>query len=84
MDKDDCIGTAYQPIGGGYAYASLRVGLTVINPQGRSIYIQPGDDEAAMRANIEALDEVSLDPEDGGRSILADMLLYDYFTGGDE
>lgn len=80
MDKRDCIGTSYMPIGGGYAYCALRVGLVIRNPEGREIYIQPGDDEAAMRANIEALDEVSLDPDEGGRAILTDMLLGEYFA----
>jgi hypothetical protein len=80
MEKRDCIGTAYQPLGGGYAYASLRVGLTVRNPEGREIYIQPGDDESAMRANLEALDEISLDSDDEKRGIIADMLLGEYFA----
>lgn len=39
MKKQDCTGTAYQPIGGGYAYASLRVGLTIRNPSGAEIYM---------------------------------------------
>lgn len=80
MTAEECIGTSWMPIGGGYAYCALRVGLVVRNPEGRDIYIQPGDDEAAMRANIEALDEVTLDPEDGGRAILSDMLLGVYFS----
>ncbi len=80
MTKEDCIGTSYMPLGGGYAYASLRVGLTIRNPQGRDIYIQPGDDESIMRENLEALDEISLDVEDGGRAIITDMLLGVYFS----
>lgn len=80
MTKQDCIGTAYQPIGGGYAYASLRVGLTIRNPQGRDIYIQPGDDESIMRDNLESLDEISLDPDCPKRAAIADMLLGDYFA----
>ena len=59
--------TGYEPIGGGYSYASLRVGLVVRNPEGREIYVQPGDDEAAMRA----------DPK---RGIIADMILAGYFA----
>ena len=35
MTKQECIGTSYQPIGGGYAYSALRVGLVVRNPAGR-------------------------------------------------
>lgn len=80
MTKQDCIGTAYMPIGGGYAYASLRVGLAVRNPDGRDIYIQPGDDESIMRDNIAALDEISLDADDPKRAMIADMLLGEYFA----
>ena len=72
--------TGYEPIGGGYSYASLRVGLVVRNPEGREIYVQPGDDEAAMRANIEALDEWSEDSADPKRGIIADMILAGYFA----
>lgn len=70
----------YEPIGGGYSYASLRVGLVVRNPEGREIYVQPGDDEAAMRANIEALDEWSENPADPKRGSIADMILGDCFA----
>jgi hypothetical protein len=80
MTTEECIGTSWMPIGGGYAYCALRVGLVVRNPEGQEIYIQPGDDEATMRANIEALDEVTLDPDDGKRAILSDMLLGVYFS----
>ena len=79
MTKQDCIGTAYMPIGGGYAYASLRCGLAVRHPGGAEIYVQMGDDENAMRANLEALDDVSLDCDDAKRGVIADMLLGDYF-----
>jgi hypothetical protein len=67
---------SYIQIAGGYSYAPLRVGLVIRDPQGREVYCQPGDDEAAMRANIEALDEVSGDK----RGIIADMVLGDYFA----
>ena len=80
MNKADCIGTAFQPLGGGYAYASLRVGLTIVNPRGESIYVQPGDDESIMRDNLEALDEISLDVDDERRAAIADMLLGEYFA----
>lgn len=80
MTKQDCIGTAYQPLGGGYAYASLRCGLTIRNPQGREIYVQMGDDEEAMRDNLKALDEISLDCDDPKRAMIADMLLGEYFA----
>jgi hypothetical protein len=80
MTTQDCIGTSYMPIGGGYAYCALRNGLVVRNPLGAEIYFQPGDDEAAIRDTIAALDEVSLDPDDGGRSILTDMALSVYFA----
>lgn len=72
--------TGYEPIGGGYSYASLRVGLVIRNPEGREIYVQPGDDEAAMRADIKALDEWSEDPADPKRGIIADMILAHYFA----
>lgn len=73
------IGTSYMPLGGGYAYCALRVGLVVRNPQGREVYVQPGDDENAMRANLEALDEWSLDADCPKRGMVADMLLGEYF-----
>lgn len=66
----------YLNIAGGYSYAPLRVGLVVRNPQGREAYFQPGDDEAAIRETIEALDEI---PEDK-QAIIADMALGDYFA----
>lgn len=72
--------TGYQPIGGGYEYASLRNGLSVRAPNGREIYCQPGDDESIMRENISALDEISLDPDNEKRGIIADMILGDYFA----
>lgn len=80
MTKLDCVGTRYMPIGGGYAYAALRIGLIVRNPRGREVYCQPGDDESAMRANIQALDEISLDPNNAKRATIADMILGDYFA----
>ncbi len=72
--------TGYMPLGGGYEYAALRVGLVVRNPQGREIYCQPGDDENAMRENLAALDEISLDADDPKRGTIADMLLGEYFA----
>lgn len=80
MNKADCVGTAYQPIGGGYAYASLRVGMSIVDPHGAEIYLQPGDAENAMLECISALDDVSLDAEDAKRGIIADMLLGEYFA----
>lgn len=79
MTKQECIGTSYQPIGGGYAYSALRVGLVVRNPAGQEIYCQAGDDENTMRDNIAALDEISLDSNDPKRGIIADMVLSEYF-----
>lgn len=72
--------TGYMPIGGGYEYAALRVGLTIRNPDGKEVYVQPGDDEAMMRENIAALDEISLDKDDPDRGAVAEMMLGDYFT----
>lgn len=80
MTKQDCIGTSYMPLGGGYAYSALRHGLTIRNPQGRDIYVQMGDDEKAMRENLKALDEISLDASDELRGTIADMLLGEYFA----
>lgn len=62
----------YTAIAGGYSFARLRVGLIVRAPNGREVYCQPGDDEAAMAANIDSLDEI--DGEDK-RAIIADMIL---------
>lgn len=70
----------YIEIGGGYSFASLRVGLVVRNPAGKEIYCQPGDDENAMRANIEALDEISEDVTDAKRATITDMTLGEYFS----
>ena len=79
MTTQDCIGTSYQPLGGGYAYCALRNGLVVRNPQGREVYFQPGDDEAAIRDTLTALDEVSLNPDDNKRAMITDMALSAYF-----
>jgi hypothetical protein len=67
-------------IAGGYSYAPLRVGLIVRNPAGKSVYVQPGDDETAMRETIDALDEISDDVTDAKRAIIADMALGEYFS----
>ena len=72
--------TGYMPLGGGYSYAALRNGLTVRAPDGQEIYVQPGDDESAMRENLTALDELSLDVDDPKRGTIADMLLGEYFA----
>lgn len=66
----------YIEIAGGYSYAALRVGLVIRNPAGKEVYCQPGDDETAMRENIEALQEV----DESKRGIIADMTLGDYFA----
>ena len=66
---------AYLNIAGGYKYAALRVGLVVMNPQGREVYFQPGDDESAIRDTIDAIGEV---PENRQADV-ADMCLGDYF-----
>jgi hypothetical protein len=76
----DTLPRGYLPIAGGYSYAPLRVGLVVRNPAGQEIYCQPGDDETAMRANIEALDEISEDTSDAKRATIADMMLGEYFN----
>jgi hypothetical protein len=71
---------SFDEIGGGYSFQSLRVGMIVRAPNGKQIYIQPGDDETAMRANIEALDEISEDVTDAKRGKIADMVLGEYFA----
>jgi hypothetical protein len=65
---------------GGFSYALLRVGMVVRSPDGVEIYIQPGDDETAMREQIDALDEVSEDVTDAKRGTIAGMMLWDYFS----
>ena len=72
--------TGYMPLGGGYSYAALRCGLTVRDPDNREVYFQMGDDEAAIRDTIAALDEVSLDPNDPKRAQIAAMILGEYFA----
>lgn len=71
---------AYMPLGGGYEYASLRNGLSLRNPVGREVYFQPGDDEAAIRENLAALDDWSVDVGDAKRAVIADMVLGEYFA----
>jgi hypothetical protein len=51
--------------------------LSLRNARGAEVYVQPGDDESAMRETIEALAEA---PDDR-RDIIADMALSDYFAG---
>ena len=72
--------TGYMPIGAGYEYAALRNGLSLRNPQGREVYFQPGDDEAAIRKVLMTLDDVSVSLTDAKRCELADMTLGDYFA----
>ena len=63
-------------ISSGFSYAPLRVGLIIRrNEDGKQVYCQPGDDETAMRANIEALDEIS----DDKRDTIAAMTFGEYF-----
>lgn len=70
----------YLAISHDYSYAPLRVGLVVRrNADGKEIYCQPGDDENAMRENIDALDEISTDWHDSKRRTIADMMLGEYF-----
>jgi hypothetical protein len=71
----------YDEIGAGYSVAELRVGMVVRNPEGKEVYVQPGDDAATMRENIASLDEVSEDVDDAKRANIVAMLLGDYFTG---
>lgn len=72
--------SVYQEIGGGYSFAWAGAGLVVRNPAGKEIYCQPGDDAAAMRENIDALDEISEDVDDAKRGTIVDMVLGEYFA----
>ena len=55
--------TGYVEVGGGFAIARLRVGVSLRSPDGREVYFQPGDDSAAILDTVEALDEVDEVPE---------------------
>lgn len=61
----------------GFAYAELRVGVVLRNPDGLEVYFQPGDSTAAILETIESLEEI---PEDK-RPQIAAMALGDYFEG---
>lgn len=67
--------SAWHEVGGGYAYALCRVGMTLRAPNGATVYVQPGDDTTAMLENVEALEEVTEDK----RGVIADMTLSEYF-----
>lgn len=70
----------YIAISAEYSYAVLRCGLVLRrNGDGKEVYCQPGDDENAMRDNIDALDEISDDWSDDKRRTIADMILGEYF-----
>lgn len=71
---------SYQDIGGGYKFAELRVGAVLKAPNGREVYFQPGDDTAAIRETVEALDEISNDVMDAKRGTIADMVFGEYFA----
>ncbi len=62
-------------IAGGFSYAPHRVGLSLANRCGKTVYFQPGDDTAEILAQIEALEEI---PE-GKRGTIADMVFGEYF-----
>lgn len=75
----------YLGIGGDYSYAPLRAGLVLRAPNGKEVYFQPGDDEAAIRSEIEALDELSCDILSGHiteekHSDICDLALGEYFA----
>lgn len=66
----------YLRIAGDWSYAPLRVGLVIRAPNGKEVYCQPGDDEVAMRLNIEALGEIE---GDEARATICAMILGEYF-----
>lgn len=70
----------YFAISESFSYAPLRVGLVLRhNVDGKEVYCQPGEDENAMRANIDALDEISDDWRDEKRGTIAAMIFGEYF-----
>lgn len=70
----------YLQIAGGYAWAPLRVGLVLRNPAGSEVYCRPGDDETAMREELEALEEAIDGMAHDKAAALADMALGEYFA----
>jgi len=64
----------YINIGAGYSYAPLRVGLSLMNPDGKEVYFQPGEQEATIRDIIEALDECD------SPSLFVEIALGEYFA----
>lgn len=70
----------YQDIGGGYKFAELRVGACLMSPAGKEVYFQPGDDAAAIRETVDALDEISEDVADAKRGAVADISFSEYFA----
>ena len=73
--------STYQDIGGGYKFAALRVGCSMIDPNGREVYFQPGDDTSLIIDTVEALDDISDDVNDAKRGAIADMAFGEYFFG---
>lgn len=67
--------TGYIEIGGGYKFALLRVGCSLMSPAGAEVYFQPGDDSAAIIETAEAMEEIPA----GKRGIIADMAFSEYF-----
>ena len=76
MTNSKTLPKGYITISESYSYAPLRVGLVLRNAHGVDVYVQPGDDESAIRDTIESLDELPNDKRD----IIADMVLSDYFA----
>jgi len=70
----------YLDIGGGYKFAELRVGASLMAPNGQEVYFQPGDATATICETIAALDEISDDVTDAKRGIIADMTFGEYFA----
>ena len=69
---------AYQDIGGGYRFATHRVGASLIHPTGATVYFQPGDDTTSISETVEALDKVE---HPWLRASLAHIALSEYFGG---
>lgn len=67
--------SGYIEIGGGYKFARLRVGCSLMSPSGAEVYFQPGDDSAAIIEAVEALEEIP----DHMRGHIADCAFSEYF-----
>jgi len=66
----------YLEIGGGYKFALDSIGATLVNPEGRSVYFQFGDEIEEILETVNALENVPADK----LAAIAEALLGDYFA----